>query len=133
MKRIVGIFLALSMGAAMPVSADETVGRWRIQVDAGTCSASTALGDNDLLMVFSRPQGGENEGGFVIANPVGWKGKVVDGPQRSISPARAPSRASMTAGAMPIFRAIGCLSYRPGNLKIIPTPGSSRRVRTARS
>lgn len=78
MKRVLGIFLALSIGIASTAHAEETVGRWRIQGDGGTCSASTTLGEGELLMIFSRPPGGENNGGLIFGNPVGWK--IVDGP-----------------------------------------------------
>jgi len=78
MKRILGIFVALVLGAAAPPPADETVGRWRIQGDNGTCSASTALGGGHLLMIFSKPPSGENDGGMMFGNPASWK--VVDGP-----------------------------------------------------
>lgn len=80
MRRVSGIVMILSICVGAPARADETVGRWRIQSAGGTCSASTALGDNELLMVFSKPPGGENEGGIMIGNPVAWKGKIVDGP-----------------------------------------------------
>ncbi len=78
MKRILGIFLALSFGVANAAHAEDVVGRWRIQADGGTCSASTSLGDGKLLMVFSRPPGGENEGGLMIGS--GASGRVSDGP-----------------------------------------------------
>ena len=78
MKRVLSIFVALLLGAAAPPPADEAVGRWRVQGDGGTCSASTALGGGQLLMIFSRPPGGENNGGLMFGDPVNWK--IVDGP-----------------------------------------------------
>jgi hypothetical protein len=78
MKILIGILMAVSLAMPAVAGADETVGRWKIQGDAGTCSASTSLGGNFMLMVFSRPPGGENEGGLMFGNPVDWK--IVDGP-----------------------------------------------------
>jgi len=78
MKQVLGIFLALSLGAASSARADETVGRWSIQGSGGTCSATTSLSENELLMVFAKPPGGENNGGLMFGNPRSWK--IVDGP-----------------------------------------------------
>jgi len=79
MKRVLGIILALSFSIATAAqAADETVGRWHIQGDKGTCSASTALGGGNLLMIFAKPPGGENNGGLMFGNPTSWK--IADGP-----------------------------------------------------
>jgi hypothetical protein len=78
MKTLIGIFMAMSLAGPAVAGSDETVGRWNIQGDGGTCSASTNLGDSRMLMVFSRPPSGENEGGIMFGDPVNWK--IVDGP-----------------------------------------------------
>jgi hypothetical protein len=78
MTGILGIFLALTLGVTASAPADDIVGRWRIQGDAGTCSASTSLGDGELLMIFARAPGGENNGGLMFGSPGNWQ--IVDGP-----------------------------------------------------
>jgi hypothetical protein len=78
MKRILGIILALSFSVATSAHADDTVGRWQIQGDKGTCSASTSLSGGQLLMIFSKPPGDENGGGLMFGDPAHWK--VADGP-----------------------------------------------------
>jgi len=78
MKQVLGIFLALSLGVASSARADETIGRWNIQGSGGTCSATTSLSGTELLMVFAKPPGGENNGGLMFGNPGNWK--IADGP-----------------------------------------------------
>jgi opacity protein-like surface antigen len=79
MKAFIGIFMGVALAVPAAAAADDTtVGRWRIQGDGGTCSASTTLGDSRLLMLFSRPPGGENNGGLMFGDPANWK--IADGP-----------------------------------------------------
>lgn len=78
MKRIIGASLGMLVAITAPARASETVGRWLIQIDGGTCSASTSLGGGYTLMAFARPPGGENNGGLMFGNPGNWK--IVDGP-----------------------------------------------------
>src|SRR4051794_24652180 len=78
MTRIVGIFLALSFGLTAPARAGETFGRWTIEGDHGTCSASTTFDGGQLLMIFSKPPKGENNGGLMFTSL--GSSKIVDGP-----------------------------------------------------
>jgi hypothetical protein len=78
MNRILPIFSAVLLGVTAPAQANDIVGRWTIQADGGTCSASTSLSNGRLLMIFSRPPGGENNGGLMFGDPKNWK--IVDGP-----------------------------------------------------
>lgn len=79
MKALTGILMGMALVVPAAAGAeDSVVGRWKIQGSGGTCSASTTFPGDFILMVFSRPPGGENEGGLMFGNPVSWK--VVDGP-----------------------------------------------------
>lgn len=78
MKALVGILVSMTLAAPAAASTTQTVGKWNIQGDAGTCSASTALPGNILLMIFSRPPRGENEGGLMFGDPSHWH--LTDGP-----------------------------------------------------
>lgn len=78
MKRIIGASLAMLVAVSAPSGARETVGRWTIQGDGGTCSAATTLAGVYTLVIFAKPPGGENNGGLMFGRPGDWS--VADGP-----------------------------------------------------
>ena len=78
MKALVGILMSMAFAAPAAADTTETVGIWTIQGSAGTCSATTTLPGEVMLMVFGRPPGGENEGGLMIGDPNRWH--PADGP-----------------------------------------------------